>query len=79
VQGCGPPPTVVNAEAALYSATLVGSTAMYICNGGFKINGSDVIKCHLSGWEAEPQCLKGISTQFYIFRTQLMYCVCFCL
>lgn len=60
IQGCGPPPVVVNAAAPEYSSTLLGSKATYTCNDGFGINGSDVIECLLSGWEATPQCVTGI-------------------
>jgi len=60
---CGPPPVVVNASAAEYSSTLLGSTATYTCIDGFGINGSEVIGCVSSGWEAEPQCVTGDDTQ----------------
>ena len=56
---CGPPPFVVNASAAVYSTTLLGSTATYTCDVGFGINGSEVINCRSSGWDAEPQCVTG--------------------
>jgi len=63
-QGCGPPPVVENATAPVYSATLLGSTATYSCNAGFGINGSSVVVCQLSGWEATPQCVKGEVVQY---------------
>jgi len=59
VADCGPPPVVVNATAAEYSTTLLGSTATYTCNVGFEINGSGVISCLSSGWEGGPQCVTG--------------------
>ena len=59
VSDCGPPPVVVNATAALNSATLLGSTATYSCDVGLGINGSEVISCTSSGWDEEPQCVTG--------------------
>jgi len=59
VSDCGPPPVVVNAPAAEYSSTLLGSTATYTCDVGFGINGSRVINCLSSGWDEEPQCVTG--------------------
>lgn len=53
---CGPPPVVVNAAAALYSATLLGTTATYTCNVFYEIEGPDVIECLSSGWETAPHC-----------------------
>ena len=58
-QDCGPPPVVKNAAAPVYSTTLLGSMATYTCNSGFAMNGSDAIKCILSGWETAPQCVTG--------------------
>ena len=59
ILGCGPPPVVENAAPAVYSATLLGSTASYTCNAGFGIRGSVTIKCLSEGWESEPQCVTG--------------------
>jgi len=59
VADCGPPPVVVNVSAAEYSTTLLGSTATFTCDVGFGINGSGVISCLSSGWEAAPECVKG--------------------
>jgi len=59
VTDCGLPPFVVNATAALNSTTLLGSTATYTCDVGFVMNGSGVINCLSSGWEAEPICVTG--------------------
>ena len=59
--GCGPPPVVENAVPAVYTATLLGSTALYACNAGFGIRGSATvtIKCLSAGWESEPHCVTG--------------------
>ena len=61
VTDCGLPPVVVNATAAEYSTTLLGSTATYTCDVGFWIIGCSVIKCLFSGWETQPQCVSGKS------------------
>jgi len=59
ITDCGPPPVVVNAAVAVYSTTLLGSTATFTCDVGFGINGSGVISCLSSGWEAGPECVTG--------------------
>ena len=66
ITDCGPLPVVVNAPAAVYSNTLLGSTASYTCNVGFGIMGCRVIKCLFSGWETEPQCVTG-NGFFYMY------------
>jgi len=55
-QGCGTPPDVENAAAPVYSATVLGSTATYTCDAGFRMIGSVDIQCTSSGWEAGPEC-----------------------
>jgi len=59
ITDCGSPPVGINAAVAVYSTTLLGSTASYTCDVGFGINGSGVISCISSGWEALSECVKG--------------------
>ena len=76
---CDLPPTIMNAPTAVFSATLLGSTATYTCDVGFGISGSGVINCLSAGWEAVPQCVTGIDClKSHCLLLYVSFVVCFC-
>ena len=50
---CGSPPSVFHSEIIQPDRT-TNETIQYVCQDGYQLNGSAIIKCVLSEWQPTP-------------------------
>lgn len=52
-KSCGPPPIVSNGQIIQPDRT-TNETIQYICEDGYQLHGSSILKCALSQWQPTP-------------------------
>ena len=60
---CGQPLPIDNGYQFGPTTTKYNGLVYYTCNPGSVLNGSSVIYCKATGWEAQPSCLGKLSNE----------------
>ena len=79
VIGCGDLGDPINGQVFL-TGTAPGALATYICDNGFRLDGSRNRVCQVNGgWSAEePTCTRKLSQVNFLMRA-VRLCVCMCM